>query len=244
MRFSPGPAFHRRVSLNRKHVIELRNVSCTRNETGIPSSAHEISVGLDAGSVTLFAGERGCGKNLILRLLGLLETPDRGEVIIGGSRISAMPKERVLDLRDTACGYVFSPPFLLPGFTVMENIAMPLFKIFDMPPIEAQERTELLIEFVQLTKFITEKIDYLSLGLQLRVGLARALGSHPPLLIVEEPDLILGGAEMEAFRRLLLRAAQDFACAVAVSVGAEIAAMPGERRIECVNGRIVCDVLP
>ena len=213
-------------------------------ETGISSSVHDISLVLEPSSVTLFTGEPGCGKNLILRILGLLETPDSGDAFFDSIPTSKVSRERIMDLRDTACGYVFSPPFLLPDFTVMENIAMPLFKVFEMCPADAQTRTEMLMDFVQLTQFSTVKIKELSPGLQLRAGLARALGSLPPLVVIEEPDKIVQGREMHAFRTLLHRAAADFECAIAVSAGSEIPSMLGERRIECVRGRIVCDVMP
>ena len=213
-------------------------------ETGISSSVHDISLVLEPSSVTLFTGEPGCGKNLILRILGLLETPDSGDAFFDSIPLSNASRERIMDLRDTACGYVFSPPFLLPDFTVMENIAMPLFKVFEMRPIDAQARTEMLMDFVQLTQFSAVKINRLSPGLQLRAGLARALGSLPPLVVIEEPDKIVQGREMDAFRTLLRRAAADFDCAIAVSTGPEIPSMLGERRIECAGGRIVCDVMP
>ena len=237
------PAFHRVVSLGTNSVIELRHVSCTRTETGISSAVHDVCVELRPATVTLFTGDPGCGKNLILRILGLLETPDRGEVIFDGDRVSEMAPEQVLDLRAAACGYLFAPPFLLPGFTVLENIAMPLFKVLEMRPIDAQERTEKLLDFVGLTPFSTVKIEQLSPGIQLRVGLARALGSLPPLVIVEEPDRVLHGAELDSFRKLLAGAASEYGCAIAVSTGAEMPSFQGERRIECVGGRIVCDVM-
>ncbi len=232
------------MSLGTKHVIELRSVSCTRTETGISSSVRDVSLELAAGTVTLLTGEAGSGKNLILRLLGLLEVPDSGEVVFQGESVSRMPKDCLADLRTTACGYVFSPPFLLPGFTVMENIAMPLFKVFEMRPIDAQERTEKLMNFMDLAAFTTKKIDKLSLEFQHRVGLARALGSLPPLVIVEQPDRILHRADLESFRKILHRTAAEFGCAVAISAGAEIPSMHGERRVECAAGRIVCDVMP
>lgn len=213
-------------------------------ETGISSSVHDISLVLEPASVTLFTGEPGCGKNLILRILGLLETPDSGEAFFGSIPLNEVSRERIMDLRDTACGYVFSPPFLLPDFTVLENIAMPLFKVFEMRSIDAQARTEMLMEFVQIKQFGAVKINQLSPGLQLRAGLARALGSLPPLLLVEEPDKIVQGREMDAFRALLHRAAADFNCAIAVSAGPGIPPMLGERRIKCARGRIVCDVMP
>lgn len=232
------------MSLGNTPVIELRNVSCTRTETGISSAVHDVSIELRAGTVTQFSGDRGCGKNLILRILGLLETPDCGQVYFEGEAVEEMTPEHILDLRMKACGYVFAPPFLLPQFTVLENIAMPLFKVLDMRPIDAQERTEKLIQFVGLSQFTTVKIEELSDGLQLRVALARALGLLPSLIVVEEPDRLLRGAAMDLFRKLLASAAVEYGCAVAVSTAADVPAYHSERRVDCANGRIVCDAIP
>ncbi len=230
------------MSLGTKHVIELRRVHCARTETGISSSVHGISVELQRGTVTLFSGEEGCGKNLILRLLGLLEFPDAGEVVFRGRTVSKMGNAELMETRATTCGYLFPTVFLLPGFSAMENIAMPLFKVFEMRPIDAQKRTEMLLDFVQLAPLGFEKIEKLSPGLQLRTGLARALGSLPKILIVEEPDRVVRGAEWDAFRALLLQAAERFGTSIAVSTGPGISALPGERQIECVAGKIVADV--
>ena len=219
-------------------------MSCTRTETGISSSVHNVSVELTPGSITLFTGAPGCGKNLILRLLGLLESPDTGEIIFESNRLPKMDPANLIGLRDTLFGYIFPTPFLLPGFSVMENIAMPLFKVHNMSPKQAQTRTEMLMEHVGLEDFSSLKIDKLSLGLQLRVGLARALGSLPLVLIVEEPDLVMQGVELEAFRDLLHLSALEFNCAVAMSASPGILVRPRERRVECVAGKIVCDVTP
>lgn len=244
MRSIPGPAFHRRVSLGTTHVVELRSVSCARTETGISSAVHSVSIDLTPGSITLFTGEPGCGKNLILRLLGLLELPDSGELFFQNRAVSQMENGERMKLRDTQCGYVFPTAFLLPGFSVMENIAMPLFKVFDMQPIAAQTRTEMLMDHVEVAPLSAAKIDKLSPGLRLRVGLARALGSLPPLILVEEPDRVVQGAELEAFRTLLHQSALEFGCAIAMSASRELPALADERRVECVAGKIVCDVLP
>lgn len=232
------------MSLTTNHVIALRSVSCTRTETGISSAVHDITLDLLPGSITLFTGAPGCGKNLILRLLGLLELPDSGEVFFQHHAVSKMNGNERMKLRDTMCGYVFPAAFLLPGLSVMENIAMPLFKVFNVQPIDAQTRTEMLIEHVGLEQLGTTKIDKLSPGLRLRVGLARALGSLPPLIIVEEPDRIIQDVELDAFRKLLHQSALEFNCAIAMSAGPSLLTFPRERRVECVAGKIVCDVLP
>jgi ABC-type lipoprotein export system ATPase subunit len=231
------------VSGKNDYVIELRGVSCTRVETGISSSIHDVSLGLAKASLTVITGAPGSGKNLLLRTIGLLEMPEAGEVLHFGENAAALDHAALIGLRDTKCGYVFCPPFLLPKFTVMENIAMPLFKTFNMRPIDALDRTEGLMKFVQLMEFSATHIDKLSAGAQLRVGLARALGSIPGLLVVEEPDRCIQGRELEEFRALLLEATRLYGCCVVMSASPELPPKPHERRIEIAEGKIVCDAI-
>src|SRR5688500_7758933 len=111
-------------------------------EGDAPTRIEVPSLAMHRGGVTLLAGEVGCGKNLLLRLLGLLEAPDSGEVWFEGNPTARMTDDARASLRTRKCGYVFASPFLLSAFTVLENIAMPIFKVCQLNPEEARDRTE------------------------------------------------------------------------------------------------------
>ncbi len=221
-------------------LIELRSVSCARTEAGVRARIAEVSLAIEAGTVTLLVGETGCGKNLLLRLLGLLEVPDSGEVIFAGQPTAQLTDDARVELRTHTCGYLFSSPFLLAQFSALENIAMPVFKISRLSPEEVRARTEELMAFAGLTEFAESKD--LPPFLQKRVALARGLANDPEVLFVENLDEMIAGDA--SFRELLHAATERFGVAVVAAALPACAARIGERRIEVAGGRVACDVTP
>ena len=221
--------------MNDVPVIAVHGLVCARVVAGISSTIEIPALGAERGSVTVLAGPVGCGKNLLLRVLGLLEAPDKGEVTFEGKPTSRLRDEERGQLRSRRCGYVFDSPFLLSAFTVIENIAMPLFKVCSMEPEEARDRTEEMLNFTGLQHVAT--VRDVSPAIQRRVALARALASHPAALFVE--NLALGDPEAESFRDLLSQAAEKFNVAVVVSVISAGAPRRAERHLHLSEGRLV-----
>jgi lipoprotein-releasing system ATP-binding protein len=219
-------------------VIAVDALVCRRFVADRPVTIEIPNLRVEAGTVTLLTGPVGCGKNLLLRVLGLLETPDAGEVWFEGQAVSKMTDETRTRVRSLRCGYVFASPFLLPEFTVIENIAMPLFKICEMEPEEARDRSEEVLNFAGLQEVATTRD--VSPAIQQRVALARALASRPAALFIE--NLELSEADATGFRELLHRAAGDYGVAVVSSIVPECSAWEGERRVQLVEGRLVSEV--
>jgi lipoprotein-releasing system ATP-binding protein len=235
LRSAPCSAFHEAVKDS--PLIAIRDVSCARMEGDAPTRIEVPSLAMHRGGVTLLAGEVGCGKNLLLRLLGLLEAPDSGEVWFEGNPTARMTDDARASLRTRKCGYVFASPFLLSAFTVLENIAMPIFKVCQLNPEEARDRTEELMDFTGLGDFAAE--HEVPPPLQHRVSLARALASQPVALFVENLDTLLPACELEAFRDLLNGAAKRYDLAVVATALPGCAMREEERRIELSAGRLV-----
>ncbi len=226
--------------MNREPLIELRGVSCARTEAGVCARIADVSLGIEPGMVTLLVGEVGCGKNLLLRLLGLLETPDSGEVIFSGQPTAQLTDDARVGLRSHSCGYLFAAPFLLAQFSALENIAMPIFKISQLNPEQVRERTEEVLAFTGLTEFAASK--ELSPFLQKRVALARGLANEPKAIFVENLDEMVAG-DLD-FRELLHAASERFGVAVVAASLPTCDVRMGERRIEVAGGRLACDVTP
>ena len=224
--------------VNEDPVIAVRDLHCARSVAGVSSTVDIPSLRIDRESVTMLAGPPGCGKNLLLRVLGLLETPDAGEVLFEGKATSGWNEEARSQARARRCGYVFAAPFLLPEFTVIENIAMPLFKVCEMTVEEARDRAEELLEFAGLQKVAT--IREISPGTQQYVALARALAARPAALFVE--DFAPEQDEARRLRDLLHLAAERYGVAVVCSVPADFPARDGERRLELNEGRLASEV--
>ena len=123
-------------------AVELRAVSCARGA----ESLREVSASFARATFHLLGGAPGGGRELLLRVLGALEKPDRGEVFIEGQPTSGLSEEERAELRGRRCGFVFRAPFLLPAFSVVENLAMPLFRLSHVDAAEARCRTDELLE--------------------------------------------------------------------------------------------------
>lgn len=188
----------------------------------------------------MLTGPEGCGRDLLLRVLGLLTAPDAGEVFLDGEATAALSEDARAQLRTRRCGYVFASPFLLPEFSVIENIAMPLFRVCEMEAEQARERAEEMLDFTGLQSAATKRD--VSAPDQRRVALARALATRPVALFVEKLDLEQAAAD--GFRGLLQQAAERFGVAVVVSATSGGPPQAGERFLRLSAGRLAAEVTP
>jgi len=199
-----------------------------------------VSLAIEPERFTLLSGS---GAGLLLRILGLLERPDAGEVWFESERAGPLDDAARLALRNQAFGFLFSEPFLLDSFNVAENVAMPLLKISGFDIEQAQERTAQVLEFTGLAAIADCCVADLSLPDHHKVSLARALAHAPKVLIAEDAGIQLPAREFRDFAALL-RAAPE---ALGVSV---IATSPGgdefcaDREIRLEQGLIAADSHP
>jgi lipoprotein-releasing system ATP-binding protein len=223
-------------------VLEVRDLVCVRGAVALRAKGLTFGRGL----FHLLQGDTDSGHQLFLRVLGLLEVPDAGEVFVEGQPVRELEDEARLKLRERRFGFIFTSPFLLPGLTVIENVAMPLFKISDVGPAEARERSELLLDFAAVPDLAQVPCGTLSLCEQHRVSLARALANNPAALLVESLDGILAGDDLEGFAALLREAGSRFGVGVIATTSPQFAAGPGDRVIEVNRGEAICrdDLLP
>ncbi len=148
-------------------------------------SGVDLSVG--AGEMVAVIGASGAGKSTFLHVLGALERPDAGTVILGGEPTIGASDERLAELRNRTVGFVFQFHHLLKEFSALENVMMPL-RIANRPKHEARERAEALLERVGLGARKHHRPAELSGGEQQRAAVARALVAEPPLLLADEPS--------------------------------------------------------
>lgn len=189
-------------------------------------------------SLTLLSGGHGSGAGLLLRILGLLERPQGGEVLLAGQAAGPLDEPSRLALRNSAFGFVFAEPFLLDSFTVAENIAMPLFKISGLDLEKARQRTAELLSFVDLAEAADHPVEELNPLAQHKLSLARALANAPQVLIVEDAGAHLPPADRPHFLNCLRAVKESYGLAVIAHSSGEPEAVGADRELRMSEGRL------
>jgi lipoprotein-releasing system ATP-binding protein len=158
---------------------------------------------VEPGELVAVVGPSGSGKSTLLHLLGGLDRPDRGEVVIGGERLADHRGAALAAFRNRTIGFVFQFHQLLPDFTALENVMLP-GRIAGREPREVLERARALLADVELAERLDHFPNQLSGGERQRVALCRALALEPPLLLADEPTGNLDPASGERVLELLL----------------------------------------
>jgi lipoprotein-releasing system ATP-binding protein len=146
-----------------------------------------VDIEVQAGEAVAVVGASGAGKSTLLHLLGCLDRPTRGQVMLQGRSVADLPPRQLAELRNERIGFVFQFHHLLRDFTALENVMMPLL-IAGRPRREAAARGRELLEAVGLSARGSHKSSELSGGEQQRVAVARALANRPAVLLADEPS--------------------------------------------------------
>ncbi len=223
------------MSFSRSHAFDVQDLRCQRGSISVRTGELDFA----RGCFHLLRGEASSGHELLLRVLGLLEAAESGEVRVEGAPTRELTDDARLKLRERRLGFVFTAPFLLPALTVIENVAMPLFKISDVDTAEARSRSEALLDFAGLTDLSGTDCADLSPLQQQRVALARALVNEPAAVLVENLDTALAGEDLRAFTGLLHLAASTLGIAVVATVSPDFTPGNGDRFIEVTDGSAV-----
>lgn len=173
------------------YVIELHAVHKTYRlgEHVIPA-LQGIDLSVQRGELLALTGPSGSGKSTILNLCGLIDTPDSGDIVLGGRKVDGLDEVQRTLLRRDALGFVFQNFNLVPVMTVAENVDYPLF-IVGVPLSERRERVAAQLQAVGLQDHARHRPDALSGGQRQRVAIARALVKRPRLVIADEPTASL-----------------------------------------------------
>ena len=187
-------------------VTKIENVTRIYKTGKVETQAlRGVSLSIENGEFTALVGPSGSGKTTLLQLIGCLDQPTSGRVIINGKDVSQLNRNQRADMRRGTIGFIFQFFALIPTLSAYENIEMPLL-LNGHSASQRQERVMELLESVDLTDRAHHRPDQLSGGQQQRVAIARALATHPVLVLADEPTANLdtenGKQVMEIMQRL------------------------------------------
>jgi lipoprotein-releasing system ATP-binding protein len=219
--------------------VALQAVGLVRRIEGAVS--HTLVNGIDLsvgkGEFLAITGPSGSGKSSLLYLLGLLDAPSDGEVIICGQPTSKLSEDDRANVRLTKCGFVFQFHFLLPEFTSLENVLLPMRAAGRMGEKEMQERGLELLASLGLKDHANKRPNQLSGGQRQRVAIARALSNRPEIIVADEPTGALDTTSTEQVFSILREIADQGRTVVVVTHDPALAAR-ADRRVHIVDGRI------
>ena len=224
-------------------LIEARNV--TRILPGIVPTTLVRNIDLTIGDNEFVAitGPSGSGKSSLLYLLGLLDLPTSGEVLLRGRDTAHMDEEERAALRLAFLGFVFQFHFLLPEFTLIDNVMLPMRALGRLSAAAMRDRARDLLGSLGLGDHIHKRPDQLSGGQRQRVAVARALANEPPVILADEPTGSLDSKASEQVFEVLRDVVQKRGKTV-VAVTHDLAlAERMDRHIELLDGQIVADEL-
>lgn len=222
-------------------LIEAKNV--TRVLPGIVpvTLVQSVNLAIRPREFVAITGPSGSGKSSLLYLLGLLDLPTEGDVLIGGRSTTSMSEDERAKVRLSKLGFVFQFHFLLPEFSLTENIALPMHALGALSEREIRVRAEGLLDSLGLADHRNKRPDQISGGQRQRVAVARALANEPPVVLADEPT---GSLDTKSSAQVfdLLRSLVDERGKTVVAVTHDLAlAARMDRQVRIVDGRIVAD---
>ncbi len=168
-------------------LLEARGVCRVLSGTVPVTLVADIDLRVGTGEYVAITGPSGSGKSSLLYLLGLLDRPTEGEVLIGGRRTHEMSEKDRAQLRLETLGFVFQFHFLLPEFSIQENVMIPMRRLAQAGEGTMRARADELLDALGLADHRHKQPDQLSGGQRQRVAVARALANEPPLILADEP---------------------------------------------------------
>jgi putative ABC transport system ATP-binding protein len=195
------------------------------------------------GEFVAIMGPSGAGKSTLLHLMGGLDTPSDGDVVLGGKRLAHLSDDEITIVRRRQVGFIFQFFNLLPTLTAAENVALPL--LIDGKRIEEYAgRVDELLDLVGLSERRDHRPDQLSGGEQQRVAIARAFVNDPKIVLADEPTGNLDSKSGTVVLELLRRACKDLSATVVMVTHDPRAASYADRVVFLRDGRVVRELAP
>lgn len=197
-----------------------------------------VNLLIEKGQVISIVGASGAGKSTLLQIIGTLDLPDEGSVIINDTNIQNLKDKELSLFRNKNIGFVFQFHHLLPEFTALENICIPAF-IHKTPKLEAEKRALQLLDILGLSDRANHKPSELSGGEQQRVAVCRALINNPSVILADEPSGNLDSSSAKDLHELFFKLRKEFNQTFVIVTHNEELANMADKKLVMKDGNIV-----
>lgn len=221
-------------------LIQIENICKIYNpgENEVRALDH-VSLTVNTGEFVAIIGQSGSGKSTLMNMLGCLDVPTEGEYILNGQNVSHLTDDELSDIRNQEIGFIFQGFNLIPSFTAVENVELPLL----YRGVGKKERHELAVkalEKVGLAKRMQHRPSEMSGGQQQRVAIARAIAQAPPVILADEPTGNLDSGSSKEIIRILQELHKEGRTVILITHDNEIAAQ-AKRVIRIKDGKVELD---
>ena len=224
---------------NWEKMIELEGIT---KSFGPLQVLKGIDLTIKKGEVVSIVGPSGAGKTTLLQIMGTLDKPDSGRIVLDGTDVGRLDGKNLSAFRNRKIGFVFQFHQLLPEFTALENVAIPAL-IGGGSANAARKKAEEMLELMGLSERASHKPSELSGGEKQRVAVARALVNHPSVVLADEPSGSLDTQNKEELHRLFFDLRDKLGQTFVIVTHDEELALKTDRRIHIIDGKIKTEEL-
>ena len=213
-------------------MIEVKNI---HKSFGTLEVLKGVDLTVEKGEIVSIIGKSGAGKTTLLQIIGTLDKPNAGKVLIDGVDVFALNETDLADFRNKHIGFIFQFHQLLPEFNAIENVMMPAL-IARVPEKEAEERAKQLLTDLGMAERLTHKPNQLSGGEKQRVAAARAMMMSPDVILADEPSGSLDESNKKELHKLLLQMREQYGHTIIIVTHDKELAEISDRVIEMRDG--------